>query len=281
MNSLSKRLIEAGFSEYEAKAYKTLLGQGVLSANEISKFAEIPQGRVYNILNALQQKGFVNILPGAVKKYRAVNPKIAFIDVIKERKSELEKIEELSIELEKEYEKAEENDVPLDFFEILTSKQSQVKKFDDLIKMASKTLCSFNKKPYATGFDREMKEIKESAAPLRKIIRNGTAVRALFEGEREAFEPFIQLVSYYKNIGEEVRIVERLPLKMLIADGRKAMISLKNNDALKFKLTSMVIDHTDLTTALMELFEAYWQKSMTIDEFIKSQDKGAQMKSDI
>lgn len=270
MNLLSKRLIEAGFTEYEAKAYSTLLSQNLVTASELSKLAQIPQQRIYSILNNLVDKGFCSIYAGTIKKYKAENPESAFIEMIQQREKAVEDLHQLQADLKEEYEnKNENNDNPLEFIQILTSKQSQVNKFDELIRRSTKTLYSFNKKPYATGFERDLESIKKDSAPLIKILNQGTSVKALFEKEELNNTAFIKMVSFYDSIGEEVRISEALPLKMLISDSEIAMASMRNNDASKFKVTSMIIDHSDLTSALAQLFEMHWEKADTLQKYIE------------
>lgn len=265
-----EKLTKAGLSIYEAKAYQVLFNQGLLTASEISKMAEIPQGRVYSVLKSLENRGFCNMFSGSVKKFEAVNPKMAFKSLLKAKETALKEVEELSEELEEAFESKQKESSPLDYIQILTSKQSQVNKFDELIKLSEKTLYSFNKKPYATGFMREMDEIIRASKPLRKIIKEGTVVKALFEAETVHIQEFARMVKYYESIGEEVRICEKLPLKMLLSDDKKAMVSMRSQEANKFKLTSMVVEHSDLTNALMELFEVYWEKGVTIEAYLAS-----------
>lgn len=268
-----EKLIEIGLNTYEAKTYNTLLNHELLTATEVSQFAGIPQGRIYSILKSLELKGFCNIFSGSVKKFEAVHPKIAFQSLILAQEKALKNIEVLSQNLQETFENRKTETTPLDYIQILTSKQSQVNKFDDLIKLSEKTLYSFNKAPYATGFLRQMDEIIKASEPLRKTIKKGTSVRALFEAEKVDIQEFARMVKYYESIGEEVRISEALPLKMLLSDNKKAMVSMRSQDGEKFKLTSMIVEHSDLTNALIELFELHWKKGITIEQYLSDQTK--------
>ncbi|UTW61422.1 TrmB family transcriptional regulator [bacterium SCSIO 12741] len=269
MKEVTRKLSELGFSEYESRTYQVLLNQDLLSASEIGKLAEVPQGRIYSVLQQLIDKGFCTLFQGAVKKYKAVHPKTAFNSLIHKQEQSYQELIQFKDQLAKDYEERQTDSTPLEYIQILTSKQSQVAKFDELILESKQTLYSFNKGPYATGFNRKLKEIDEASAPLKKIMAAGTVVRALFEREDKAVEPFVQMLEYYQSLGEEVKICPSLPMKMLLSDGNKAMVSLRNNDASRFKLTSMVVDHTDLTTALSELFELYWNQGITLEEYLQ------------
>jgi sugar-specific transcriptional regulator TrmB len=66
-----------GLSEYEATTYVGLVGQGVSTAKETAAAADIPQSRVYDILDSLENKGFVKVQPGRPKKYGPVDPERA------------------------------------------------------------------------------------------------------------------------------------------------------------------------------------------------------------
>ncbi|MEM1752412.1 MAG: helix-turn-helix domain-containing protein [Archaeoglobaceae archaeon] len=69
------RLIEVlksfGLSEYEARALATLISKGVLSAREIAELSGIPRTSVYDVMNNLKTKGFVEEF-GKPVKFKAV-----------------------------------------------------------------------------------------------------------------------------------------------------------------------------------------------------------------
>lgn len=70
-------LKEIGLSKYEACAYLSLLRQGVSTAQEVSDGSDVPQPRVYDALDALSTKGFVDTQPGRPKKFGPVDPDAA------------------------------------------------------------------------------------------------------------------------------------------------------------------------------------------------------------
>jgi predicted transcriptional regulator len=67
-------LIKLGLTEYEAKAYVAMVSIGEGGITEISQQSGIPRSRVYDIMERLAVKGFVEV--GAMKplRYRAVDP---------------------------------------------------------------------------------------------------------------------------------------------------------------------------------------------------------------
>ncbi|MGE6378533.1 TrmB family transcriptional regulator [Peribacillus muralis] len=59
MQDIIEKLQSLGFSQYEAKAYVSLVRQGPVSAYQVSKESGIPRARIYEILNGLQEEGVV------------------------------------------------------------------------------------------------------------------------------------------------------------------------------------------------------------------------------
>jgi sugar-specific transcriptional regulator TrmB len=83
-------LREMGLSEYESHAYLAALQSGLATAKEISSAADIPQSRVYDVLESLQSKGFVTIQPGRPKKFGPIEPEIAVNQFTQYKRRDLE-----------------------------------------------------------------------------------------------------------------------------------------------------------------------------------------------
>ncbi len=67
-----ERLIELGFSQYEAQAYLGLLGREPLTGYALSNVTGIPQPKVYETLRRLTAKGVVAAMAGEPARYVAV-----------------------------------------------------------------------------------------------------------------------------------------------------------------------------------------------------------------
>jgi sugar-specific transcriptional regulator TrmB len=58
-----------GLNQYEAQAYLALALSGHGTAGELAERAELPRPRVYDVLEKLQEKGFVALKPGRPVRY--------------------------------------------------------------------------------------------------------------------------------------------------------------------------------------------------------------------
>ena len=63
-----------GFTEYEAKAYISLVGFGMATAREIHEHSQVPQGRIYSVLKSLLDKNYIVMQEGNPSYYYADNP---------------------------------------------------------------------------------------------------------------------------------------------------------------------------------------------------------------
>ena len=64
-----KALHEAGLTEYELRAYVSLLKYGPMTANETSNDSDIPYSKIYEVLRNLEKKGWIEIESGRPNKY--------------------------------------------------------------------------------------------------------------------------------------------------------------------------------------------------------------------
>ena len=269
MDDTIKQLMEIGLSEYEAKVYRTMLHRNLLSATDLTKLSGVPRGRIYDIIKQLDEKGFCETVPGIIKKFKAVDPEDAILNLIEQQKKREEKMLIISKTLQEKFNNKEENATSLDYINVLTSKQSQIKKFQELEENSKEFILSFSKVPYVTSTI-SLAEIKKFSKPLENIIKKGVKAKGIYEADDKNIDKFTQWLKYFRKIGEEVRISDELPIKMLIADNNTVMLSLRNEGVEKVNLLSMIVEHSDLTNALIKLFNFYWESSLTIEEYIKS-----------
>jgi len=76
MDSAVANLVQLGLKEYEAKIYVALVGLGEANVRRIHEVSGVPRPRVYDVLNILEKKGFIEIRQGSPLMYSAVRPDI-------------------------------------------------------------------------------------------------------------------------------------------------------------------------------------------------------------
>jgi sugar-specific transcriptional regulator TrmB len=78
MSEKTKTILRrVGLTDYEVDAYLLLLGKGALTAKQISYGAQIPYSKVYQVLNSLEKKGWIESTRKRPSRYFPKSPEIA------------------------------------------------------------------------------------------------------------------------------------------------------------------------------------------------------------
>lgn len=84
-------LRDLGLSDYEVRIYHGLLEQGQLTAQETAEEADVPDGRVYDVLDDLTQYGLVHPCETRQPKtYTPVEPPVALNRLLEAKQAQLE-----------------------------------------------------------------------------------------------------------------------------------------------------------------------------------------------
>jgi sugar-specific transcriptional regulator TrmB len=121
-----------GLTNTEAKVYKSLLYEGSCLASQLIKKLQLHRATVYDVLDRLVEKGLASyIIKNKKKYYTASNPE-KFLDIIKERKEQLENEEKEAEKIVKELEKIKEK-TPSSSIEVLSGKEGLKNLMQDLL----------------------------------------------------------------------------------------------------------------------------------------------------
>ncbi|MFB5611272.1 MAG: TrmB family transcriptional regulator [Nitrosopumilaceae archaeon] len=84
-HAITVSLEEFGLSNYEARAYVTLVAKGTISASELAYYSELPRTKVYPILLKLEKKKLAIISKSKPRMCTAIAPEDAFDDIVQEQ----------------------------------------------------------------------------------------------------------------------------------------------------------------------------------------------------
>jgi sugar-specific transcriptional regulator TrmB len=74
LDKISKKMMELGFTKYEAKAYVALLQNYPVTRYQISKKSGVPRSAIYDVIQKLENLGVVNVLSTKPEKYVPLPP---------------------------------------------------------------------------------------------------------------------------------------------------------------------------------------------------------------
>lgn len=139
--------------------------------------------------------------------------------------------------------------------EVITGREAVVQHVLQLQRGARDEILVFDTPPYAA--DRH----QVSAAEVEHL-RRGVRARVVYD--RSALEETGQLAALRElsDLGEEARLLENLPMKMMVVDGRRAIVPLGDFEPGVHSVA--LIDSSPLLHALVALFEALWSTAIPV-----------------
>jgi len=96
---LNEFLEKLGLTEYESKTLSTLFKLKEAEAPAVSRLAQVPKTRVYDVLDKLIKKGLIIEIHGRPKKYRVIDSNEAIDLLIEGRKQEINELESGAIKI--------------------------------------------------------------------------------------------------------------------------------------------------------------------------------------
>jgi sugar-specific transcriptional regulator TrmB len=254
MDGLADSLTRLGLTGYEARAYLALTRRGIATGAELARLAGLPRQRIYDVLEGLVARGFATIRAGRPLQYSAVAPAEAIERLLEERRRELADAEQLAAEaaarLTETYEAGRDHTDPLGFIEVLREPGAIAARFAELQAAAQDEILVFTKPPYATPPGENVEGLK--------LLERATA-RSVYERSIFDHPEAVEAVEQFIRAGEQARVVDELPMKLVIIDQRVAMFSLKDPVAGGDELTILVVEHPALAALLEIAFDAVWE----------------------
>jgi sugar-specific transcriptional regulator TrmB len=265
---LETQLTSLGLNRYEAAVYVSLLGRNRFTATEIATYAGVPRQRVYDVLDSLAAKGLCVERPGNRKRtYSAVDPSIALPTLLAAHQEQqaLENQRRMAVldavlpNLGQMFSKGQAEMAPLDYIEILTDRHQVAERVMTLSRQARQEILMLFKQPLVASIEENVAEAQSVAG---RITRRGVYEESIADDSR-----FLDLVRQFHALGEEIRIVPEVPLKVNLYDERIAVILLRDPVSGQSSLTCLVIDHTSMAKALKVAFEALWAQGVDYETF--------------
>jgi sugar-specific transcriptional regulator TrmB len=258
-------LVALGMTQYEAKGYLALIGRGEATPAEISRLAGIPRQRVYDVLGSLAERLVVRQVEGTTQRYRALPPDQVTERLLAVRRRELEQVADdagaLVDRLLPQFLNGQLRDEPLDYIEVLRDRRHAVERVEELWNQSREEILAFVRPPYIAP---------PTAAEVPR--RTATVQRALYESSLLDVPELVDVVKATAGQGEEIRIVDRLPLKLTIIDSTAVAFNMPDPVEGHDLITTLVVHHPMLAETLKLAFETVWAAGLPLDSALAAHD---------
>ena len=244
---LNEFLENIGLTQYEKQAYLTLLNLGRSKSRQISKESKVSYGRIYEILENLEEKGLISIIPTEPKTFEAIDPKVSFKLFLKKKSDEINQLgnfaDTFSFSKKQSIEKNEDKTI------ILHGKQKQLSMVTDMDERAKKEILVI---------PGEYKSLV-TKIPNQRALKRGVKVKRIL---REVNSDNIDIIKENLNLKEEIRQNELSGLRLHIIDRKEAMITIvdpKTKDRISLYTTNQAF-----ANSMAIFFDSLWEKSRNI-----------------
>lgn len=248
-------LVDLGLTRYEACAYLALIRRNRATGAEVARLAELPRQRIYDVLDSLVSRGIVTTQPGRPARFTARPPQEAIELLLRDHRLRLERLEldasRAAEVLGPSYEAGRGEDDPLRYIELLREPLTIARRFEELQGTAAREILVFSKPPFAVDPEQNLAglELLERGIEARSVYE-----RSLYDDPRQ-----VAAVAHFVDAGEQARVVDRLPLKLVLIDERVALFTMEDPVAGSPGLTIMVAEHPALAGLLKLAFERVWE----------------------
>jgi sugar-specific transcriptional regulator TrmB/DNA-binding CsgD family transcriptional regulator len=257
-----------GLGPAEESIYTALLARPTASAQDLARQTGLEKAETTRILLDLATRGLVAVATEAGSgapdspecgagrqpaRYRLTPPSVALAPLLVEQRNALHRAETAFSMLTEQYRSTAAHPAG-SVVEVVVGVEQVAHRFHQLQRGAQRELLVFLVgAPIAVP--REEADMSESSALERGVDFRVVAAKDYLDGHEVA-----QDVRAAITAGLELRLVDSLPLKMVVSDRERAMVPLDMADS-GGEPSAIVVHRSGLLTALVHLFEKEWAQA--------------------
>lgn len=256
-------LRDLGLSEYESRVYRALLSAGPATAKELSRRSEVPMGRIYDVLNALEAADMIRSQQSSrPKKYAPVEPETALSRLLEEKResleAELDRYEAVAGELAERLEASDVEDG--EFYTVAIGPEETVELLLERLAAAT-TQIDMVVSTLSPQFDLDAVGARVAEA-LEDAVERGVDVSVLADGRIVEAVP-ADVVERYRAIADydrfALRMAEGLTGTVNLIDRTEVCVGVANPLAPEEALALIALRDPAFAANLHEEFRPRWE----------------------
>jgi sugar-specific transcriptional regulator TrmB/DNA-binding CsgD family transcriptional regulator len=252
--AVTERPLESlGIGAAEESAYVALLDHPEATLAELASVLAWPARKVQRLVDALQGMGLVTVAAGEPRRFVPASPDIAIEAILSRRESELRRAR---AEIQRLQQRATEGaGKRLQMIELITTPEAERHVFEQIQHTARHELIFLARPPILIAGPEQPSETQVDA------IARGVRYRSIADQAFLAIPGVVGRIRADMKVGEEVRVVSALPLKMVMADRNVALMPLNLESP---NSPSLLVRSSALLDALYSMFELLWERAAPI-----------------
>ncbi|MGA6152712.1 helix-turn-helix transcriptional regulator [Stenotrophomonas sp. NPDC087984] len=245
----------AGVSDFDEALYHAILHQPEAGIAVWSRLIGASPARVRRACARLLRLGLIQA-PDSTGGLRPVDPRIAVRALIRKRESESDLLAATADDMAKIYAAGLLRVEPSSLIEVVCGESANAARLEELYARAEHEVCLFDSPPYLAPLTPQLDLQSE-------VLRRGVAYRTLYSITSLESPDLLAYAEGMVALGEQARVLPTVPMKLLVVDGRTAMLPLTSSDV-GLAYSAVIVRHSALTDALQTLFETFWQQGTAL-----------------
>ncbi|MFJ4481043.1 helix-turn-helix domain-containing protein [Streptomyces longwoodensis] len=243
-----------GLDETHEAAYRALVSVGAADVPALARRLTLGEQATERALRHLERQGLAAQSPGRPGRWVAAPPGVALGALLTQQRHELERAELAAALLAEEYRAAAAEPSVHDLVEVVTGAAAVTQRFLQLQLGAAEEVCAL-----VTGTPVAVTAGQNDAE--ERAAERGVRYRVVIERSVLDQPDGVSELTAALGREEEVRVVERVPTKLVVADRASALVPLTGRSA---EPGALVVHAGGLLELLAALFESVWREGMPL-----------------
>ena len=254
MSQTDDRLLAAvGLSPSQERLYEALLEGNDASLGELSRAVDIPQGHARELLESLRAMGLVSQSAARPVRYLPTDPKTAIELLILRRQQELGQLRSSVDRFAERFRLRSQRHSSHEIVEVITGQSASVQWIDHAIRGAETEILGFGKAP-------QWEPPKDYVDLKLELLAKGVRCRGVYERDTLDSPGFMDFLERMAEAGEQSRIVDHLPMRLLIVDASLAFTPIEVDRWDEW----LLLHRSPLLAALTMVFETVWEQAESL-----------------
>lgn len=218
---------------------------------------DVPPVRI--ALEQLERRLLITRSAAPVPHYTARPPEPALESLVSRFGDELAQIRLYARDLQGRFREVGGRSGPSDMLEVVVGRREVLRHYAHLLESAKQEVSVFTKPPYVVpGSPQDVDKVLHTEG---EGIRRGVRYRTVYDSAAVDVPFTLALARESMELGEEARLVDDLPMKLLLMDRSTGFIPLETDAP---EAGSLIIRPSPLLDAMVALFEGVWARAMPL-----------------
>ncbi|HEU4540050.1 MAG TPA: helix-turn-helix domain-containing protein [Jiangellaceae bacterium] len=242
-----------GIGATQERVYRALLAQPDATTGMLAGKLGLPEETVVSALKAVAERGLAARSAAGCDRYVPAPPAVALGAILTQYRDDLRSVDVALAELNEEYRRASQTRSIKDVIEVVAGADAIRHRFEQLQLGAKDEVLAFITGPAVAV------SYAENTARLRAKERGVVYQRVIDRGELDSPELVAEITARVR-LGEEIRVVASLPMKLVIADRSTALVGLLTDGV----PAALFIHSSGLLDGLVALFDRTWRDAVPL-----------------